>query len=155
MMKTFSSGSFDNLELSVLPIERPFSKSFFSIRDGLNQIHSGGMGSGIAMVLSLTVLETISSMAKEEIVFLIDEPEMHLHPQLQESVFSFLVGWPSSDSLTHSEHMVNLGDWKSIRRICSSGRILPDDVSLGITLDCPWRKVRRGTLRRIERILPG
>jgi len=107
----------DNFELSPINLRQPFSKSFFSIRDGIDQINFHGLGSGVSMLVSLLFLETISSLSGENIIFMIDEPEMHLHPQLQDRLFEYL------DSLktqilysTHSNHLVRLKNWKSIIR---------------------------------------
>lgn len=35
------------------------------------------------MIVALVFLETLASLSKENIVILIDEPELHLHPILQ------------------------------------------------------------------------
>lgn len=44
------------------------------------------VGSGIEMIISLLFLETLASISKEDIVIMIDEPELHLHPTLQDKL---------------------------------------------------------------------
>ncbi|MBK7383217.1 MAG: AAA family ATPase [Flavobacteriales bacterium] len=72
-----------NLELSILNIEAPFRKAFFSSREGTNQIDLDGAGSGVSLIATLLLLEVVSKRAGEDIILLVDEPELHLHPQLQ------------------------------------------------------------------------
>lgn len=115
---SFLGAGYEGLELSVVNLEQPFSKGFFSVRTGLNQVEQTGLGSGVSMLLSYFFLETISQLSKEKLVILIDEPELHLYPQLQKKVRDQL---KESDNQvivsTHSVVMVDIGEWESIRRI--------------------------------------
>jgi len=107
-----------DLELALLRLEEPFSKAFIARRSGLNQIDLGGLGSGVAMLMALALLETIAELDKADLVILIDEPEMHLHPQLQSRVRAHLAQIPHQVIYTtHSPLMIDLGDWRSIRRL--------------------------------------
>lgn len=47
-------------------------------------------GSGIEMIISLLFLETLARISKEDIVIIIDEPELHLHPTLQNKLATHL-----------------------------------------------------------------
>jgi AAA15 family ATPase/GTPase len=47
-------------------------------------------GSGIEMIISLLFLETLARISKEDVVIIIDEPELHLHPTLQDKLATHL-----------------------------------------------------------------
>lgn len=130
-LSAMTGKDFENLELSILNLKAPFTKSFFSQRDKLHQINFRNFGSGISMILSFCFLDTISRLSKEKAIFLIDEPEMHLHPQLQKKLFEFI---DQSESqivyTTHAESMVPLNKWKSIRRVNSSFQCYPNLTTL-------------------------
>ncbi|MEK6700306.1 MAG: AAA family ATPase [Nitrospirota bacterium] len=142
---SFLDRRYENLELSILNLEQPFQKSFFALRNGLNQIDQKNLGSGISMVLSYFLLETISSLAKEQLIILIDEPEMHLHPQLQYKLRQHLRNSHSQIiASTHSEALIDLGEWRSIKRFDTTQRCYPTEDKLRTTLSY------KGKSKRIE-----
>jgi len=56
------------------------------------------------MIISLLFLETLASLSKEQIIILIDEPELHLHPQLQEEFVQYLHSLSSEKQIILSTH---------------------------------------------------
>lgn len=132
----FLGEKYDKLELSILNLEQPFLKCFFSIRNGLNQIDQANLGSGISMILSFFLLETISHLAKEQLVILIDEPEIHLHPQLQHKLQQHLQDSAHQIIVsTHSESVINIGAWRSIKRLNKDCNCYPRKELLSKSLD--------------------
>jgi ABC-type transport system involved in cytochrome c biogenesis ATPase subunit len=130
-VKQFLGDKFGDVELSLLNLEQPFTKSFFAIRDGCNQVEQSGLGSGISMILAYFLQETISSLSNEPLIFLVDEPELHLHPQLQRRLRKHFQDGDSQVILaTHSEMMLNLADWQSIKRIDSKRQCNPTAARL-------------------------
>ena len=122
---------YDSLELSLVELERPFAKSFFATRDGLNQVAQDGLGSGVSLIISYLLLEAIRKMSKESLVILIDEPELHLHPQLQAQFCSHLrtAGFDVILS-THAAAMINFADWRGVKRINRGGICHPTVATL-------------------------
>lgn len=130
-LKKIARVEFSNLELGLLDIEQPFSHSFFSRRDGTNQIDQKRFGSGISILLAYFLLETISKLSKGKIVFLIDEPELHLHPQLQQSLFREFTS-PEFQTIytTQSDSFINIAEWQSVSRFQTDFSVAPTTADL-------------------------
>jgi len=83
----------------------------------------------------------MSLRAKEEVIFLIDEPELHLHPQLRTSLAKHLRASECQAILsTHSPSFVDLGAPLSIARFDPAGDAFPK----GDVLDSAFHE---GTIR--------
>ncbi len=109
---------FSSLEISLLNIEQPFSKGFLSFREGSNQVDLEGAGSGIAMLAALLLLEQVSERSGDDLILLIDEPELHLHPQLQSRLADHMQKSVAQTIVTtHSPLFVDLGYWRGISRM--------------------------------------
>lgn len=117
-LSEFLGKEFDSLEISLLNIEKPFAKGFLSFREGSNQVDLEGAGSGISMLVALMLLEQVSERAGNDLILLIDEPELHLHPQLQLKLADHLHRTSAQTIVTtHSPLFVDLGHWKNISRM--------------------------------------
>ncbi|HSA30503.1 MAG TPA: AAA family ATPase [Candidatus Omnitrophota bacterium] len=135
-LKDFVGIECENLELSLLDIEQPFLKSFFSLRDGSNQIDQKNLGSGISILLAYFLLEIISSLSRGEIVFLIDEPELHLHPQLQSRLFKeFQKSSSQIVYTTQSDCFISIANWDSISRFNRDFKNTPEAEKLNEVIE--------------------
>lgn len=77
--------------LSLIDCNAPFDSAFLSQKLDSLDLPISQLGSGVEMVVSLLFLETMAEISKENILILIDEPELHLHPSLQNSFIDHIV----------------------------------------------------------------
>lgn len=84
---------YKSLRLDLVNYLRPFANGMLAVReaDSLSQIMARDLGSGIEIILALLMLKGISGASKGTIVYLIDEPEAHLHPKAQKQLLKLLV----------------------------------------------------------------
>lgn len=130
-MRDFLGKNFDPLEISLLNVEQPFTKAFFSLRQGVHQVDQSGLGSGVSILLALGLLEVISELSKEEIVFLIDEPELHFHPQVQSKLFHhFKTTDHQTIYTTQSDLFVDVSEWRCINRFSPEFKVFPEENTL-------------------------
>lgn len=81
-------------------------------------------------------VEEIAKADNQELIILIDEPELHLHPQLQKSVYEHMrdSGFQTIYA-THSDVMVSFDNWRGISRFTSERRVTPKTEKLETTFD--------------------
>lgn len=86
-LKDMGVGSID---LNILRTLSPYdSAEIVKSLEGF-EIPISQVGSGIEMITSLLFLETLARISKEDIILVIDEPELHLHPILQDKLANHL-----------------------------------------------------------------
>lgn len=108
----FNKEEYENLNVELLNLLHPFSSAFFALRKAgeLKQISTKDLGSGVEIILTLLLLKNIAGISKGSIVYLIDEPELHLHPKAQEKLLELLVEESKTKQIfisTHSPYMFN------------------------------------------------
>lgn len=106
----FGNDDYQNLKIDLLPLLQPFENAFFAIRkdDELKQILVKDLGSGIEIILTLLLLKNIAGESNGKIIYLIDEPELHLHPKAQERLLELLLEEAKDKQIfisTHSPYM--------------------------------------------------
>ena len=97
---------YKNLKLDIINYLRPFSSGQLALRedDSLLQIMSKDLGSGIEMIIAMLMLKNINNASKGRIVYLIDEPEAHLHPKAQKELLKLLIEESKDKQIFLSTH---------------------------------------------------
>jgi AAA15 family ATPase/GTPase len=102
----FGNDEFEKLKIELLNLLHPFSNSFFALRgkNDLTQINVRDLGSGIEIILTLLILKNIAGASKGSVIYLIDEPELHLHPKAQERLLELLLEESKNKQIIVSTH---------------------------------------------------
>ncbi len=111
MADFFKNEEFLKLKIDLVDLLHPFTKAFFTLRDdkSLTQVMPKDLGSGVEIILTLLLLKSITAESKGGIVYLIDEPELHLHPSAQEQLAKLLLAESSNKQIvvsTHSPYLI-------------------------------------------------
>jgi predicted ATP-dependent endonuclease of OLD family len=93
-----------NISLSFIDSMSPFDSAFLSRKIEELILPIDQVWSGVEMIVSLLFLETMAEIAKEDIFILIDEPELHLHPHLQEKFVEHLIKLSEDNKVLISTH---------------------------------------------------
>lgn len=81
-----------DLSLSYLQNWNSHKKAFFSVnKENHQQFSLESLGSGYEMIFSLLYSFSLSKQSNKQLIVFIDEPELHLHPKLQEDFVKILL----------------------------------------------------------------
>ncbi len=100
------------------PSASDFYKSLelFVKEDGF-QINATALGAGFQNVLVLSIMQAYEALKKKGAIFLIEEPEIYLHPQTQRSLYQTLKEIGKENQViytTHSPHFVEASEPENI-----------------------------------------
>lgn len=98
------------IRLSLFDNHKPFKSAFFSLAKPNNsQISLPNIGSGFEMIFTLLYSYYLSQQSGKQLILLIDEPELHLHPGLQSDFADILLDFSSDTQIfitTHSPLLI-------------------------------------------------
>ena len=101
----FEEISGKKLNLHILDNWKPYKGAFLGIlKDNKQYISLNNMGSGYEMIFSLLYSFYLAQQSEKQLIILIDEPELHLHPKLQESFVSILLEFSKISQIILNTH---------------------------------------------------
>ena len=109
----------------------PYKGAFLSKNIPNRQLLPVDLGSGYHILFAYALAKYIFELEKEPVVFLIDEPEMHLHADWQTKLFSKFLAEQNVQVIysTQSENLLSLKYWKNIR-VLKCGHVYPKQAAL-------------------------
>lgn len=106
----FSMLSNLKVRLKMIDNWKPYSNSFFGVqKENLQILPLNQLGSGYEMIFSLIYAFNLSQQSDKDLIVLIDEPELHLHPKLQLDFVKLLLEYSKTAQIiitTHSPLLV-------------------------------------------------
>jgi len=91
-IKKFQEISSAQVTLDFLDNCEPFKNAFFAAKKENNQqISLSNLGSGYEMIFAFLYSFYLAQQSGKQLIVLIDEPELHLHPRLQEKFVELLL----------------------------------------------------------------
>lgn len=91
-IKSFENISGYKIWLDFIDNYSPFNHSSFVLKEKNNlQIPLSSIGSGLEMMFSLIYSYYLAKQNGKKMIILIDEPELHLHPEIQKKFVDFLM----------------------------------------------------------------
>lgn len=104
-VKKFYEISGSRIRLDFLDNYVPFKNAFFSEKKENNQqISLSNLGSGYEMVFALIYSFYLAQQSEKQLIVLIDEPELHMHPTLQEKFVKFLLEFSKNSQIIVTSH---------------------------------------------------
>ena len=127
------------IELSLVDSRRPFRNAFLaSESSGSQRIAIDRLGSGYEMMFAILWAFYLSRQSGKNLIILIDEPELRLHPKLQEQFVELLLEFSETAQIILASHSPMLvkdlmgNNYTQVKRITNNhevveaeGRVLP------------------------------
>ena len=101
----FEKMSGKRIKLDFINNYEPFSKASFIMKENNNiQVPLSSIGSGYEMIFSLLYSYYLAKQNDKNIIIIIDEPELHLHPDVQKKFVEFLLKISTDSQIILSSH---------------------------------------------------
>jgi len=101
----FQEISGENLSLAYINNWTPHNKAFFGVeKENKQHISLDNLGSGYEMIFSLLYSFYLSQQGNKQLIVFIDEPELHLHPKLQEDFVKILLEFSKTAQIILTTH---------------------------------------------------
>ena len=104
-VEKFKQISNHQIKLNFLNNLKPFSSAFFASKTENNiQLEFDKIGSGYESIFSLLYSCYLAKQSEKNLIILIDEPELHLHPKLQDEFIKILFEFSKESQIILTTH---------------------------------------------------
>lgn len=104
-IEKFQEISGEKILLSYINNWTPHSKAFFGVtKENKQHVLLDNLGSGYEMIFSLLYSFYLSQQSGKQLIVFIDEPELHLHPKIQEDFVKILLEFSKSAQIILTTH---------------------------------------------------
>jgi len=104
-IEKFKEMTNEDIKLDIMNNARPFKNSFFAKNRAKEcSIKLEGLGSGYEMVFAILYNYFLAQQSGKQLILLIDEPELHLHPSLQAKVARLLLEISKNSQIIIATH---------------------------------------------------
>ena len=107
---SFRDMSGNTVHLDFVSNYEPFENAFFAVQGvDARQIPLSRLGSGYEMVFCILYSYYLAKQSGRDLILILDEPELHLHPSLQQRLMEFLIEASAESQVfvaTHSPLLV-------------------------------------------------
>lgn len=104
-VEKFKQISNHQIKLNFLNNLKPFSSAFFASKTENNiQLELDKIGSGYESIFSLLYSCYLAKQSEKNLIILIDEPELHLHPKLQDEFIKILFEFSKESQIILTTH---------------------------------------------------
>lgn len=139
----FEADEYKNLRTDLLDILHPFNNAEIVVRPekSLIQKRLSQLGSGVEMIATVLLLRMISNASGGTIIYLIDEPELHLHPKAQSKLLDLLIDESKNKQVifsTHSPYMFKGVFSTSARLVVCSREKADETIKVSDTKKVGW-----------------
>ncbi len=139
----FDKDHFEQVGIELIKLLHPFTNSFMALREegSLTQIEIAQLGSGVEIVLTLLLLKNIANQSKGSIIYLIDEPELHLHPKAQSKLLELLLEESKTKQIilsTHSPYLFKNAIQNNANLLLFRRDATTDEVTIDNARDKNW-----------------
>lgn len=118
-VRKFEEISGTKLTLDFMRNWKPFKGGFFAeTKTNNQQIPISMLGAGYEMIFSLIYSYYLSGQSGKQLIVLIDEPELHMHPSLQKSFVDFLLEISKNAQIILTSHSPLL-----IKQLCYNEKV--------------------------------
>jgi predicted ATP-binding protein involved in virulence len=94
-----------SVKLDFLDNYLPYKAAYFTQRkENHQQIPLSNLGSGLEMIFALLYSFYLAKQSEKQLIVFIDEPELHLHPRLQEKFVDILLEFSKSAQIFLTSH---------------------------------------------------